>query len=176
MLDLHHIVTYWNNVRSVTMRFLDAFPADQLAFRPVDTVFSARQQFQHLIASQAMFVRGWTTGTWDFPWRDGQWVATDLVDEAFETLPGLRRFYADTHQQAMQFLLALPVRDGSRTCATHVGTLSIDAMALYAIDEEIHHRAQLGIYLRCLGIQPPAFVQRYQDLSRPSSERVQPRD
>ena len=48
---------------------------------------------------------------------------------------------------------------------THIGDLSIDAMVLYAIDEEIHHRAQVGVYLRLLGIQPPFFGQRYQDLS-----------
>lgn len=172
MLGLNHIVTYWDNVRSVTMRFLEAFPGDQLEFRPITTVFTARQQFQHLIASQAMFVRGWTTGTWDFPWREGRWVAADLIDDSFQTIPGLRRFYEKTHREAVRFLGGLPNEDGSRTYQTHVGALSLDAMALYAIDEEIHHRAQLGIYLRCLGIQPPPFVQRYQDLSRANSDVV----
>lgn len=62
-----------------------------------------------------MFVRGWTTGVWDFPWRDGRWQATELVD--------------------------------------------------HAIDEEIHHRAQLGIYMRMIGVEPPRFLQRYQDLT-----------
>jgi uncharacterized damage-inducible protein DinB len=149
---------------------LDVFPPEHLDFRPVETVFTARDQLQHLIASEAMFVRGWTTGIWDSPWQDGRWVALDLVDESFHTIPGIRRFYDKVHWDALQFLRALPSDAGSRVYQTHLGPLSIDAMALYAIDEEIHHRAQLGIYLRCLGIRPPPFVQNYQDMSRLSDE------
>jgi uncharacterized damage-inducible protein DinB len=32
---------------------------------------------------------------------------------------------------------------------------------LYWIDNEIHHRAQAYVYLRALGIEPPAFWDRY---------------
>lgn len=31
---------------------------------------------------------------------------------------------------------------------------------LYAIDNEIHHRGQAYVYLRTLGIEPPAFWER----------------
>jgi uncharacterized damage-inducible protein DinB len=31
---------------------------------------------------------------------------------------------------------------------------------LYAIDNEIHHRGQAYVYLRALGIEPPAFYDR----------------
>ena len=31
---------------------------------------------------------------------------------------------------------------------------------LYSIDNEIHHRAQAYVYLRSLGIEPPAFWDR----------------
>jgi uncharacterized damage-inducible protein DinB len=34
------------------------------------------------------------------------------------------------------------------------------AMILYAIDNEIHHRGQAYVYLRVLGIEPPAFFDR----------------
>jgi uncharacterized damage-inducible protein DinB len=172
MVYLDQIMTYWDNVRSVTKRFLDVFPPEHLDFRPVETVFTARHQLQHLIASEAMFVRGWTAGVWDRPWQDGRWVAHDLVDESFDTIPGIGRFYDKVHREALQFLRSLPNDAGSRIYQTSLGPLSIDAMALYAIDEEIHHRAQLGIYLRCLGIQPPAFLQRYQDLSRRGEDSV----
>jgi uncharacterized damage-inducible protein DinB len=172
MLRLEQIATYWDNVRAVTARFLDVFPAEHLDFRPVDTLFTAREQLQHLIASQAMFVRGWTEDVWSFPWQDGRWVARELVNESFDTLPGLRRFYGEVHLRALRFLRELPPDAGSRIYQTHMGPLSIDAMALYAIDEEIHHRAQLAVYLRCLGIRPPAFVQRYQDLSEGEDDIV----
>ena len=31
---------------------------------------------------------------------------------------------------------------------------------LYVIDNEIHHRAQAYVYLRALGVEPPAFYER----------------
>jgi uncharacterized damage-inducible protein DinB len=31
---------------------------------------------------------------------------------------------------------------------------------LYGIDNEIHHRGQAYVYLRALGIEPPAFYDR----------------
>jgi uncharacterized damage-inducible protein DinB len=31
---------------------------------------------------------------------------------------------------------------------------------LYMVDNEIHHRAQGYVYLRLLGIEPPAFYER----------------
>ena len=165
MLEPRHLVIYWNNVRAVTMRFLREYPEEQLGYRPVDTVFTALDQFQHLISSQTMFVRGWTTGVWDFPWRDGRWQASELVDQTFQTLPGLSAYYSNIHHRAVTFLRALPERGGSFLYETHLGPLRVDAMVLYAIDEEIHHRAQVGIYMRMLGIKPPPFLQRYQDLT-----------
>ena len=33
-------------------------------------------------------------------------------------------------------------------------------MVLYVVDNEIHHRGQGYVYLRSLGIEPPAFYDR----------------
>ena len=164
MLGIQQLVKYWENVRAVTLEYLDAYPPDRLDFRPVDSVFTARDQFQHLIASETMFVRGWLDDIWEFPWKDGKWCAVDLVDDGFENLDGIKHYYTQVHERGLGFLRGLPPEGGSQVLQTHMGALSIDAMVLYAIDEEIHHRAQIAIYLRLLGIQPPFFGQRYQDL------------
>ena len=165
MLAIDQLVAYWNNVRRVTLEFIDVYPPEHLSFRPVESVFTALEQFQHLISSQVMFVRGWTEGTWAFPWQDGRWTSPNLVDESFGTLPGLRDLYSRFHDRAVGFLQSLPDDGGTIVYQTHFGRLSVEAMVLYAIDEEIHHRAQLAIYLRMVGLEPPAFLQRYQDLT-----------
>ena len=36
----------------------------------------------------------------------------------------------------------------------------VGALFLYLIDNEIHHRGQGSVYLRSLGIEPPAFYDR----------------
>ncbi|MBT8397904.1 MAG: hypothetical protein HKO65_03780 [Gemmatimonadetes bacterium] len=165
MLAIHQLVRYWENVRAVTLEYMDIYPPDSLDFKPVDSVFTARDQFQHLISSETMFVRGWLDGLWEFPWREGRWCAVDLVDDSFEYLDGLKRYYEQVHLRALGFLRGLPPEGGSRVLRTHLGDLSIDAMVLYAIDEEIHHRAQIAVYLRMLGTHPPFFGQRYQELT-----------
>jgi uncharacterized damage-inducible protein DinB len=38
---------------------------------------------------------------------------------------------------------------------------SVTDSLLYAVDNEIHHRAQGYVYLRALGIEPPFFWERY---------------
>ena len=38
--------------------------------------------------------------------------------------------------------------------------MSIYALFLYVVDNEIHHRGQGYVYLRSLGIEPPPFYER----------------
>ena len=69
-MRIPEMVTYWNNVSRVTLAFLDTCPAEHLGLRPTADVFTALQQFQHLISPEVMFVRGWTEGDWAHPWKD----------------------------------------------------------------------------------------------------------
>ena len=39
-------------------------------------------------------------------------------------------------------------------------TMPVHDLILYVIDNEIHHRGQGYVYLRALGIEPPAFYDR----------------
>ena len=39
-------------------------------------------------------------------------------------------------------------------------TMPVHDLLLYVIDNEIHHRGQGYVYLRSLGIEPPAFYDR----------------
>ena len=108
MLGIRQLVTYWENVRGVTLKYLDVYPPDRLDFRPVESVFTARDQFQHLIASETMFVRGWLDDVWEFPWKDGKWCALELVDDSFENLDGIKKHYVQIHERALGFLQGLP--------------------------------------------------------------------
>jgi len=160
------LITYWDNVRKVTLDYLDSYPPHELDFRPSPSVFTARQQFQHIIASEVMFVRGWTEHVWDYPWRDGKWVATDVIEpESLQTIDGIRRFYTSIHAKTVGYLRSLSPDTNGLVIATHKGEFSIEGMVLYAIDEEIHHRAQLGLYMRLLGLEPPPFIQNYGQLA-----------
>ncbi|WP_245808378.1 DinB family protein [Deinococcus hopiensis] len=47
------------------------------------------------------------------------------------------------------------------------GKLSPLESVLYGIDNEIHHRGQGDVYLRALGVEPPAFYSRWGERSVP---------
>ncbi len=51
-------------------------------------------------------------------------------------------------------------RFGETITAFGQWTMPVHDLLLYAIDNEIHHRGQGYVYLRALGIEPPAFWDR----------------
>jgi uncharacterized damage-inducible protein DinB len=94
--------------------------------------------------------RGLAEGTWETSWDRprlskaellAQWDRdTDEINELWRSIP------------AERFL--------ERTTAFGQFEGVVHDLMLYVIDNEIHHRGQGYVYLRALGIEPPAFWER----------------
>ena len=143
---------HWQGHRRLTRRVIDAFPEDKLfrfsvgGMRPFGAL---AMEFLHMAVPIA---RGVATGSWG-SWGDDKsepttkaqllemWdEATRELDRIFPTIPPHRFQEVDT---------AFGQWKG-------VGIWHI----MYAIDNEIHHRGQGYVYLRALGVEPPAFYDR----------------
>ena len=143
---------HWQGHRRLTRRVIEAFPEDQLftftaapPMRPFGALAWEIQQVSELTLG------GLLTGEWKEPdWRKGtgtdraqllsDWDALSArLEKKFSKVD--LAFFAQTHK--------LPW-----------GEMSGWDAAIYNIDNEIHHRAQGYVYLRALGIEPPAFYQR----------------
>lgn len=151
------ILKYWENVRKLTLRVFDLFPQDKFDFRPVDEVRSVAEQFDHILICELYARIGLLTGTWDKSAFSGE---RDLSRNRLRD-----KLYSE-NKKTLGLFRMLPEGQFMKVYETPFGAISGEALIYETIDEEIHHRGNLYVYLRLLGIAPPQMVQNYADLFR----------
>ena len=148
-MSTQQLLEHWQGHRSLTRRVIEAFPDDQLFTYSIGGMRTFGDLSMELVTMAAPMVRGVLTGTWDNPSRDVKeksrilqlWdESTDEMNRLWPQIPASR--FTET-------LNAF----GSFPGPAH-------ALILYVIDNEIHHRGQGYVYLRSMGISPPAFYER----------------
>jgi len=149
------VLKYWENVRKLTLKVFDLFPHDKFDYSPVDNVRSVAEQFDHILICELYARIGMLTGIWDMAPFSGE---RDLSRES------LREKLYKENRKTLGLLRMLPEGQFIKIYNTPFGAVSGEAVIYETIDEEIHHRGNLYIYLRLLGIDPPQMVQNYGDL------------
>ena len=151
------ILTHWQGHRKLTRKVIEAFPDDKLVsysiggMRPFSEMIKeligiADSGIQDLLKNEPtpLAELGHHSGTLPINkkeilnlWDD----VTCKIDTLWPLIP---------QQQFHEKMLAFGAFEG----------ITSDII-LYWIDNEIHHRGQGYVYLRSLGIEPPAFWDRY---------------
>lgn len=143
---------HWLGHRALTRRVIEAFPKDQLftfsaapPMRPFGVMAWEIQQVGELTLD------GLLTGQWTEPdWRQGSSTdRAELLGEWDALSARLEREFPQVNLEQFGQPHHLPWGEMTGWVAT-----------IYAIDNEIHHRGQGYVYLRALGIEPPAFYER----------------
>lgn len=146
------ILKYWQNVRKLTMRLFDLFPEESFGYRPVQTVRSVAEQFDHILVVELYTRIGIITGDWNL---------APFSTERDISRSNLRGRLHNEHIKTIGMLRLLPEGRFMRTYETPFGILTGETVIMEAIDEEIHHRGNLYVYLRMLGTAPPQMIQNY---------------
>ena len=95
-------------------------------------------------------VRGVVTGEWNYS-----------SDRATRPKQELLRLWDESTEQLNALWPQIPPQQlGDTMTAFGQFTGPLHDLILYVVDNEIHHRAQGYVYLRALGIEPPAFYDR----------------
>jgi hypothetical protein len=129
---------------------IEAFPEDQLFSFSVGGMRPFGALALEIIMMGAPMVRGVVNGDWTQSWsRDARPKAEvlRLWDEATRQIESL---WPQIPPERFQETITAFGQYKGRT---------IDLL-LYVIDNEIHHRGQGYVYLRALGVEPPAFYER----------------
>ena len=144
------LLDHWQAHRRLTRRMIDAFPEDKFSTYSVGGMRPFSELASEMLAMAEPTVRGIVTGEWnEFSMKPAktraevlkQWDAsTERINELWPKIPA-ERFH-------------------EVTTAFGQYTMPVHGLVLYVIDNEIHHRGQGYVYLRSLGIEPPAFWQR----------------
>lgn len=149
-LTTEQLRAHWQGHRGLTRRVIEAFPEEHIATFSLGGMRSFGELMSELLRMSVPMLEGAITGTWTDPGPRNPANKAELLaawDEdtaAIETLwPGLTPERLNVHD------VAFGMYEGR----------NYDNMR-YIIDNEIHHRGQAYVYLRALGIEPPAFYER----------------
>jgi uncharacterized damage-inducible protein DinB len=143
------LLDHWQGHRRVTRRMIEAFPENELFTYSSGGMRSFGAMATELLRMAVPIARGVATGQWTDDHVEPRtkeellesWDrSTADLDRVWKTIPEHRFQEVDT---------AFGQWKGTGTW-----------MILYAIDNEIHHRGQGYVYLRSLGVEPPAFYDR----------------
>ena len=148
------LVRDWQRAKEYTDEYLSAAPADKYGFRPIDTMRSFAEQMLHLAAGNAGLVFIGTGSKYPF------------ASQGFEKSPALQNkdsvlYYVNTsYDFAIRAIQNMDVNKlnevvswdlpGGKRKETRLAWL------LKAFEHQTHHRGQCTVYLRLMGIKPPA--------------------
>ncbi|HYG57943.1 MAG TPA: DinB family protein [Symbiobacteriaceae bacterium] len=139
--------------RRLTVRTLQAFPDEALFTHAAPGMRTAADMFKEIIEIDRAQLRGIATGKW----------AWENESQAIDTKQGLLDAFAQLKGQAAQWWekitpdRLLTVEDDGFGWAPPMPNLN---RVMYGLENEVHHRGQVYVYLRQLGVEPPVFYER----------------
>ncbi|HEY7212284.1 MAG TPA: DinB family protein [Bryobacteraceae bacterium] len=151
VLTAEALLEHWQGHRRLTRRVIEAFPEDKLFAYSIGSMRPFSDMVVEFLIMTEPIAQGVATGEWkelkyDNPPRTKAELlklwdnATEALNRIWPTIPAHR--FSETDKAFGKWE------------ATGMTTI------LYAVDNEIHHRGQAYVYLRSLGIEPPAFYDR----------------
>lgn len=148
-------LAHWLGHRRLTRRVIEAFPEDQLFTHSIGGMRPFGVMAMELVEIAGAMARGVATD---------EWIKMDSHDRrATISKAELLRLHDESTATVTEWWPRIPhERLGAESTMTAFGQYpgKVYDLLLYAIDNEIHHRAQGYVYLRSLGIAPPPFYER----------------
>jgi uncharacterized damage-inducible protein DinB len=146
------LLQHWQGHRALTRRVIEAFPEKELFIYSIGGMRTCAALIQELLAIAVPGLRQIALGSVEelkehLEHNNSKAKLLQLWDEA---TPEINRLWALIPEEKFQQSIV--------TFGQYEGT--VWSSVLYFIDNEIHHRAQAYVYLRSLGIEPPAFWER----------------
>lgn len=140
--------------RRLTVRVIEAFPQEKLfSYVPAEPLRPFAVMVKEVLGIEDGYVRGIATGEWV---TDPKYEQAGTKQELLAACAAVRQTTLELWPKITAERLAAEEVDpffGSHP-QTNLSRL------IYALENEIHHRGQGYIYLRMLGVEPPAFYER----------------
>jgi uncharacterized damage-inducible protein DinB len=154
------LLEHWQGHRRLTRKVIQAFPETDFFTFNIGGMRPFSSMTMEILDLTEHGIRGIVTGTYpdihDLPHHGNN----------PERMPKTKAAFLEKWDEVTQALndmwLQIPAEryQEINTAFGQYENANIDTI-LYFIDNEIHHRGQGTVYLRALGIEPPAFWDRY---------------
>ncbi len=145
-----HLLAHWQGHRRLTRRVIEAFPDDQLFTFSLGGMRPWGEMALELLSMAEPTVRGVLTGEWDTTFDRDQRPKAEILDNWDQSTRLIDEMWPQIPSE----------RFGEEMTAFGQYPGIVHDLVLYTVDNEIHHRGQGYVYLRALGIEPPAFWER----------------
>lgn len=155
LLDPARLLEILEGNRSLTLRTIEAFSEEKLfRYSPAEPLRPFAEMVKELLHLELAFVRGIATGEWvlEEPYQVVQ-AKEELLRACVAVREQTRAYWPSITTERLLIVEADPFFGA--------GEQVLFARLFYALENEIHHRAQGYIYLRMLGTEPPFFWERY---------------
>lgn len=154
LLSSAELLDHWQGHRKLTRRVILAFPEKDLFEFSIGGMRSFFELVMEMATLAGPGVKGVATGEWPHVDHTGgskrPSTKEELLDFWDEVTEEINTYWPVIEPARFQKVeKAFGVYEG-----TNISTIQ------YLIDNEIHHRGQGYVYLRALGIEPPAFWER----------------
>ncbi|MBK6264046.1 damage-inducible protein DinB [Marivirga sp. S37H4] len=146
------LLAHWQGHRGLTRRVIEAFPEEQFFKFSIGGMRTFAEMTMELLAIAGPGLREIVSGK------------TSELKEHIEhgnKKAKLLELWDATTEEINRLWPQIKPKDFHKTIKTfgeYEGT--VQSSILYFIDNEIHHRGQGYVYLRALGVEPPAFWER----------------
>lgn len=149
-ISTDRLLAHWQGHRALTRRVIVSFPEDQLFTFSAGGMRPFGELVRELLGMATPMISGLVTGEWK------EYATSDTQNRA-----GILRLWDDSTGDLERLWPQIPAERFHETL-TAFGQYKdvVHNLVLYVIDNEIHHRGQGYVYLRLLGIDPPAFWER----------------
>lgn len=154
VLTAETVLKHWQGHRSLTRRVIEAFPEDKLFNHSIGGMRPFSELAMEMIYMAGPGIEGIVSGKWkgfgeaeEVPEPKTKAEILKLWDSITEKINSLWPQISEKRFQEVD--VAFGQYEGP-----------IHWTLFYFIDNEIHHRGQGYVYLRSLGIEPPAFWDR----------------
>ena len=143
-------LAHWQGHRRLTRRVIAAFPADEFSTLSIGGMRPFSALASEMLGMTVPTARGVLTGEWTAYAGGAQTTQQEI----------LKAWDADTAELDALMPQIPPAKFHETVTAFGQWTMPVHDLFLYVVDNEIHHRGQGYVYLRALGIEPPAFHDR----------------
>ncbi|HMI06991.1 MAG TPA: DinB family protein [Flavobacterium sp.] len=147
-----HLLKHWQGHRNLTRRIVDAFPEKDFFEFSIGGMRTAAQLMTELLAIGA-------PGTKAIANRDDSTYTENT--QTLTTKAEYLQLWDEATEEINHYWNLIELEDFGRMFKLFGQYENYNISNIfYFIDNEIHHRGQMYVYLRALGVAPPAFYER----------------
>jgi len=164
MSELDDLREHLERYRAVTLQSLDLLADEDLEWRPGPDHYTLGQQFLHIAQAEDFQIQGLFFGDWDYErarFPGGALGVEDLREKLREARSRTLAALDGLDEAELDDPVTLAAAEPPQTRRWWLWIL---------VEHEVHHKAQIAVYLRQMGKTPPYFAAALEAGARPDVE------